>query len=99
MATGAAYGGCQARGQIRATAAGLRHSTWDLSRVCDLYHSSWQCQMLNPLSKARDCTHILMDTSWVHYCCAMMGTPGICFLKARDEITQGNNVYRIEYRS
>ena len=28
--------------------------TWDLSRICDLHHSSWQCQILNPLSKARD---------------------------------------------
>ena len=33
------------------------------SRVCDLHHSSWQCQSLNPLSKARDWTHVLMDTS------------------------------------
>ena len=28
--------------------------------------SSWQVQILNPLSKARDWTHILMDTSQVH---------------------------------
>ena len=35
----------------------------DLSCVCDLHHSSWQCQLLNPLSEARDRTHILMDTS------------------------------------
>ena len=27
---------------------------WNQSHVCDLYHSSWQCQILNPLSKARD---------------------------------------------
>jgi len=27
---------------------------WDLSHTCDLYHSSWQHQVLNPLSKARD---------------------------------------------
>ena len=26
----------------------------DLSHICDLHHSSWQCQILNPLSKARD---------------------------------------------
>ena len=30
----------------------------DLSHICDLYHSSWQRRILNPLSKARD------PTSW-----------------------------------
>ena len=39
----------------------------DLSRVCDLHRSSLQCQILNPLNKARDRTRILMDTSRVHY--------------------------------
>ena len=29
-------------------------ATWDLSHVCDLQHSSWQYQILNPLSKSRD---------------------------------------------
>ena len=38
----------------------------DLSCICDLRHSSWQCQILNPLREARDRTPILMDTSWVH---------------------------------
>ena len=28
----------------------------DLSRVCDLHHSSWQRCILNPLSEARDQT-------------------------------------------
>ena len=37
----------------------------DLSHVCSLHHSSWQCWILNPLSEARDQTHILMDTSCV----------------------------------
>ena len=42
-------------------------ATWDPSRVCDLYHSSWQRQILNPLSEAGDRTRILMDTSQVCY--------------------------------
>ena len=41
-----------------ATATG----TQDPSHVCDLHHSSWQCQILNPLSEAGDRTRILTDT-------------------------------------
>ena len=40
-------------------------ATEDPSRVHDLRHSSWQHQIINPLSEARDQTCILMDTSWV----------------------------------
>ena len=39
----------------------------DLSRVCNLHHSSWQCRIHDPLSKARDQTQVLMDTSRVCY--------------------------------
>ena len=35
-------------------------ATQDLSQVFDLYHSSWECQILDPLSEARDQTHNLM---------------------------------------
>ena len=35
----------------------------DLSCICDLHHSSWQCRILNPLSEARDGTQVLMDPS------------------------------------
>ena len=52
-------------------------ASWDLSHICDLHHSSWQCQIPDPLSKARDQTCILMDTSWIHFHCAMTGIPQI----------------------
>ena len=35
----------------------------DLSHICDLHHSSQQCWIFNPLSKARDQTCIFMDNS------------------------------------
>ena len=37
----------------------------DLSCICDLRCSLWQCWILNPLSKARDQTIIFTDTSQV----------------------------------
>ena len=51
----------------------------DPSRVFDLQHSSWQCQIPDPLREARDGTHILMDPSWIRFCCATMGTPSVIF--------------------
>ena len=38
-------------------------ATSDPSHSCDLQHSSRQLLMLNPLSEARDPTHIFRDTS------------------------------------
>ena len=58
-ATHAARGNSQASSRIRA----------------ELQHSSQQCQILNPRSKARDWTLILMDISQVHYHWATTGTP------------------------
>ena len=40
-------------------------ATQDPSCICDLHHSSWQYQILNPLSKARDRTRNLMIPSWI----------------------------------
>ena len=37
----------------------------DPSHICDLHHSSWQCQILNPLSEARDRICVLVDISQV----------------------------------
>ena len=39
--------------------------TWDPSHFCNLHHSSRQRWILNPLSEARDRTHILMDINWI----------------------------------
>ena len=47
----------------------------NLSCVCDLCRSSQQSWILNPLSRSRDRTYILMDTSQVCYHWATMRTP------------------------
>ena len=43
------------------------------------HHSSQQCWIFNPLSNARDWTHILMDTSQIHFLCTTRGTPKSVF--------------------
>ena len=48
-------------------------ATQDLSHLCDRHRSSRPCWILNPLSEARDRTHILVDTSRVHFCWATTG--------------------------
>ena len=62
------YSELQPLAYARATA------TWDPSHVCNLHHSSWQRRILNPLSKARDQTCVLMDTSQIPLHWATMGT-------------------------
>ena len=79
-----AYGSFQARGRTGAAAASL-------------HHSSWQYQILNPLTKARDQTGIIMDNSWVLNLLSHNGNSskkGLYFLR-RDvflKIILGNNV-------
>ena len=77
-ATPAAYGGSQARGLTGATAAGLHHSHSNLGSKTCLQHIPQLMAILrsfNPLSKARDGTHILMVTSQVRYHWTTMGIP------------------------
>ena len=50
--------------------------TQDPRHICELDHSSWQCWIPDPLSRARDGTQILMDTSRIYFCCATTGTLG-----------------------
>ena len=81
-ATPIAYGGSQAMGPIRAAATGLHHShSSDRSEPHPrpTHHSSWPHWIFNPLSKARNQTRILMDTSQVCYRQAMTRTPSLSF--------------------
>ena len=55
-------------------------ATVDLSHICDLRHSLWQRWILNPLSKTRDQTHILTETTLGTYPAEdTMGTPLFIF--------------------
>ena len=57
-------------------------ATRDLSRICDLLHSSWQHQIINPLSEDRDRTRNVMVPSRICFRCATMRTPvQVVFLK------------------
>ena len=63
------------KSELQLLAYATATETWDPSYVCDLHHSSQQHQILNPLCKTRDQTSVLMDTSQIHFRCAMTGTP------------------------
>ena len=71
-ATPVAYGSSQARDLLVYTRATAMP---DPSRIWDLHHSSWQCWILNSLSKARDGTRNLMVPSQIHFRCPTTGTP------------------------
>ena len=62
-----AYGSSWARGQIGVTAVGLYHSHRNARSEPHLQPTPQlqQCWILNPLSKARDQTHILMDNRFI----------------------------------
>ena len=59
----------------------------DPNCVYHLDHSSRQHWIPNPLSKGRDWTHILMDTSGIRFHCATTGTPSMRFLIETPEPT------------
>ena len=75
MSSPAANGGSQAKGSdwscsCQCTPQPQQHqipatATPDPSHICDLHHSPRQCQILNPLSKARDRTHITNTSGFV----------------------------------
>ena len=76
--------GIESKLQLPATATAMP----DLSKVCDLHHSSWQQQILNPLSKARDWICNLMVPSQIRFCCTTRGTPRFCFNWQNQKVLQ-----------
>ena len=66
--------GLEAELEVQLPAYTTTMTTWDLSCVFDLHHSSLQHQIPYPLSKARDQTHTLMDTSQILFHCVTTGT-------------------------
>ena len=56
-------------------------ATSDLSRICNLYYSSQQRWILNPLSKARDQTLNLTVPRWINFLlltCLLSLHAGLC---------------------
>ena len=49
--------------ELQLSACATATAMWDPSHACNLHHSSWQCQILKPLSKTRNRICILMDAS------------------------------------
>ena len=52
--------------ELQLPAYTIATATRDLSHVCDLHHNSWPCQIINPLSNARDRTLVHMAASQIH---------------------------------
>ena len=75
--------------ELQLLASATVTATQDLSHVCDLQHSSWQCRIVNPLSETRDQTCILTVPGRIRFRCATTRTS---LLHPRDhflEITLG----------
>ena len=64
------------------------------SLAFDLHHSSKQCRILNPLSKARGQTWVLTDASQVRFLWAMMGIlHSVNFLMFEFESKPGSSIW------
>jgi len=74
-----AYGSSQAQGVMRAVATSLHHNHSNAGSELHpqpiYYTAHGNARFSDTLSEARDGTCILMDTSQIHFHCAIMGTP------------------------
>ena len=69
------------KSELQLLAFATATATQYLNRVCKLYHSSGQLQILKPLGEAKDWTCILVVTSQVQYWWATLGTPMSSFIR------------------
>ena len=58
------------KSELELPAYAIAIATRDLSRICELHHSSPQCLIPDLLIKAKDRTLILMDTSRICFHCS-----------------------------
>ena len=72
-------------------------ATWDPSLVCNLYCSSRERQIPNPLREASDRTCNLMDTSWVGFLTTETQQELLTFLKYEGSLLFERNVGRGNY--
>ena len=72
-------GSLLARGLIGAELPAYATATavLDPIHIWDLHHRSGRCQILNPLSEARDPTRNLMDPCQIRLRCTTTGTPDV----------------------
>jgi len=73
-------------------------ATPDPSHVCNLHHSSWQCQILNPLSKARDQIWVFTDTSRVSYHWATTGNRTLYLVYYIEMLPKGKRLAWVSVR-
>jgi len=55
-----------AESELQLLAYATATATWDLSHVCNLHRGSGKSQILNPLSKVKGRTRVLIGTGQVH---------------------------------
>ena len=67
--------GLEVESELQLPASTTATAMWDPSHICDLHHSLWQGQILNPLNEARDRTCVLMDPVGLVTRCATKGAP------------------------
>ena len=91
-ATPLAYGGSQARGPIRATAAGSQYSQHQIQAWSATYTTAhWNTGSFNPLSKAGNQTCVVMDASQIRFHWATTGTPHLAFLEAEEPVRKSHH--------
>ena len=91
MAVPVARGSSQAKGRIRAAAAGLHHSSAGIPATSSTYRAALDTAgSLTPLSKARNPSLNLMGTNWVLNLLSLNGNSQMNFMRLHSASTLGD---------